>query len=111
MVYLEFIRTNRNNRIYLLFIQNHFEGQAGRGWKWLGVIRNISSGCFKKFCYEHFQSTFSKISEIFSEILLAIVLELGVEVSDLALHAPAKLVMLEAGPSSISPRPNRIFSS
>ena len=88
MVYLEFIRTNRNNRIYLLFIQTHFEGQAGRGWKWLGVIRNISSGCFKKFCYEHFQSTFSKKSDIFSEILLAIVLELGVEVSDLALHAP-----------------------
>ena len=88
MVYLEFIRTNRNNRIYLLFIQTYFEGQAGRGWKWLGVIRNIACGCFKKYCYEHFQSIFSKISEIFSEILLAIVLELGVEVSDLALHAP-----------------------
>merc|ERR1712062_109154 len=111
MVYLEFIRTNRHNRIFLLFIQNHFEGQAGRGWKWLGVIGNISSGCFKKFCYGHFQSIFRNISEIFSEILLAIVLELGVEVSDLALHAPAKLVMLEAGPSSISPRPNRIFPS
>ena len=83
MVYLDFIRTNRNNRIYLLFIQTHFEGQAGRGWKWLGVIRNIACGC-----YEYFQSIFSKMSEIFSEILLAIVLELGVEVSDLALHAP-----------------------
>jgi len=111
VVYLEFIRTNRNNRIYLLFIQTHFEGQAGRGWKWLGVIRNIACGCFKKYHCKNFQSIFSKMSEIFSEILLAIVLELGVEVSDLALHAPAKLVMLEAGPSSISPRPNRIFPS
>ena len=82
MVYLEFITTN-NNRIYLLFIQTHFEGQAGRGWIWLGVIRNIACGC-----YEYFQSIFLKMSEIFSEILLAIVLELGVEVSDLALHAP-----------------------
>merc|ERR1719474_1280464 len=106
MVYLEFITTN-NNRIYLLFIQTHFEGQAVRGWKWLGVIRNIACGCLKNISTVFSQS----LSEIFSEILLSIVLELGVEVSDLALHAPAKLVMLEAGPSSISPRPNRIFPS
>jgi len=95
----------------------------------------ISSVFLKKKCQRHFQSIFKNVSEIFSEILLvvvlkgsvtdiskvflktfseillAIVLELGVEVSDLALHAPAKLVMLEAGPSSISPRPNRIFPS